>query len=299
MKLFKVIVVMSALMMLSLPAWAGNIPEFDTVGDDSSNFFALENFAQFGVVVQNNAGQFGPVNLYSDFRDPYVDPQGPAELFEEFFTTAGQLQFDPCFGIPSALTDVWNEAIYEWYIVLQMKPESDINLNIYDCVLKHNEFDIFEAAEQTGRYRMPWGELMFELSANPLVSVEAYPGNYPTPAFGQAFEDAIAADLDPEPLILDARTLPGLNVVPMDGQLYTSKAHWTEGIVLKLPKTGETNASGQMEYNLKQGDIIKVKIEIPENNTVDLWYGPNNVILKYIGIIGTWYYAEVEINSGT
>ena len=89
-------------------------------------------------------------------------------------------------------------------------------------------------------------------------------------------------------MVLDARTLPGLVTVALDGVSYTSKAHWPEGIVMALPKTGKTNSSGQNEYNLKQGDIIHVTVEIPpDTNTVDVWYGEDSVLLKYIGIIGT------------
>jgi hypothetical protein len=177
------------------------------------------------------------------------------------------------------MTDAWNQGVYKWRIVLQMKPESDINVNIYDCVLKHNSFDIWEGADQTGRYRAPWGELVFVPTANPTMTVKAIPGPLATPGFTS-------------PLTLDARTLPGLTLVAMEDQLYTSKAHWEEGIVLALPKTGETNTSGQTEYNLKQGDVIEVTVEIPYNNTVDLFYGADNVLLKYIGVIGTWYYGD-------
>jgi hypothetical protein len=99
---------------------------------------------------------------------------------------------------------------------------------------------------------------VFVPTANPIMSVRAIPGPFATPGFAA-------------PITLDARTLPGLTLVAMDEQLYTSKAHWEEGIVLALPKTGETNTSGQTEYNLKQGDVIEVTVAIPSNNTVDLF----------------------------
>jgi len=283
MKLSKLIAVLSVLCMLTVPAWAGNIPEFDAVGCDYTNVFVESNYLQFGQTVDKNVGPYGPINFFSSFYDEY------------FFQTAGQLFPDPCFdGLESALTDAWNEAVYEWQIVLQMKPESDINLNIYDCVLKHNYFSPwgdyssegypeFQAgAEQTGRYRAPWGQLMFVPSANPMVTVQANPGPYATPGFVSSFT-------------MDARTLPGLGLQPMSGKLYTSKAIWDEDLVLVLPETGVSNQSGQTTYNLKQGDKIYVKIEIPpNNNTADIRYGQDSVILKYIGITGTWYYHESE-----
>jgi hypothetical protein len=273
MKLFKFCVVLSALVLISVVAWAGNTPEYDAVGYDYGNFFS-QGTVYYQVV---NNGPNGALERDSAFYE------------EDFDTNAGQLKASPCYGIPAALTDVWNEGTYEWWIVLQMKPEADINLNIYDCVLKHNETNIYEYADQTGRYRMPWGELMFNAAWNPLVSASAIPGPFATTAFAEWY------DANGDELILDARTLPGLVSVPLDGVSYTSKAHWPEGLVLAAPKTGNTNGSGQMEYNLKQGDLIHVKVNIPpDTNTVDVWYGPDSVILKYIGIINTEYFAGVE-----
>jgi hypothetical protein len=282
MKLLKCIVILSAAALLAAPAWAGNIPEFDAVDCDALNFFAAANLVQHVPVVNNNVGPYGPVNFYSVFP-PEFDNDGNLIDGEYFDNTAGQLFPDPCFpGYMSALTDAWNQGIYEWWIVLQMKPESDINLNIYDCVLKHNEFGLFApyyGADQTGRYRADWGQLFFVPSANPSVTAEAIPGEYPTPGFAA-------------PFLMDARVLPGLGIVSLDNALYTSKAHWDEGIVMVLPETGTTNTAGQPVYNLKQGDRIHVTVSIPFNNTVDVRYGPDNVILKYIGIVGTWYYGD-------
>jgi hypothetical protein len=270
MKLFKFAVVLSAVVLISAVAWAGNTPEYDAVGYDYQNFFS-QGAVYYQVV---NNGPNGALEMDSNF------------LAEGFDTNAGQLKASPCYGIPAALTDVWNEGTYEWWIVLQMKPEADINLNIYDCVLKHNETNLYVYADQTGRYRMPWGELMFNAAWNPLVSASATPGPFATTAFTEWYV------ANGEELILDARTMPGLVNVALEGVSYTSKAHWPEGLVIAAPKTGLTNASGQMEYNLKQGDVIHVTVTIPpDTNTVDVWYGPESVLLKYIGIINTEYFA--------
>jgi hypothetical protein len=118
-----------------------------------------------------------------------------------------------------------------------------------------------------------------------MVSASVTPGPYATTAFKEWY------DASGEPLYLDSRGLPGLVDIGLQDQFYTSKAHWPEGIVMKLPKTGKTNASGQLEYNLKQGDLVCVKIQVGPATTVDMWYGPESVILKYIGIIGTEYFA--------
>jgi hypothetical protein len=236
--------------------------------------FAKNTPIHYGQVIDNNIGPNGPINEFSA-----IFPSNPQEYFTQ---GAGQLFPDPCFGkfgLVSALTDAWNESVYEWYIILQMKPESDLNVNIYDCVLKHNEFSPWVAAEQTGRYRADWGQLFFIPTANPSITVKAYAGEYATPGFTGSF-------------IMDARTLPGLDIVALDDVLYTSKGIWGEGIVVVLPETGKTNTSGQTMYNLKQGDRIYVKVTIPYNNSCDIRYGQDSVIVKYIGIIGTWYYGN-------
>lgn len=273
----KMMLILFAVMFVASTAWAGNIPEFDAVGCDWTNVFAANNAAQYGQVVTNVIGPNGQLNKFSagwydwvKIRDVWV--QVPVEYFKQ---TAGQLFPDPCFGtfgLLSALVDVWNEAIYEWFIVLQMKPESDLNINIYDCVLKHNEFSPWGYAEQTGRYRAADGQLWFVKSANPSITVKAYPGPYATPGFVN-------------PFILTARTLPKLDPVPLDGVLYTSKGIWSEGIVVEMPVTTTTT------WALKHGDRIYVKVTVPFNNSADIRYGADSVIVKYIGIVGTYYYG--------
>lgn len=285
MKRFALVVL--AMALISAPAFAGNRPEFDAVGDDSANFF--NGFVETGVIGNAFDGYGNPINVFSDFTEytstvdystcsvasedyPYSKGDVPWEFF---YNTAGTPYPDPCFpGYLSALTDVYNEGVYEWQIVLQMKPESDLNLNIRDCVLKHNEFNPYFSADQTGRYRQPWGQLVFLPGCNPQVTALALPGPYRTSGFKC-------------PLVLDARVLPGLGLVPLTQAFYTSKGIWEEGLVVALPQTGTVNQSGQTEYNLKQGDKIYVRIDIPGCNTVDVRYGASSVVAKYIGVVGT------------
>lgn len=294
MKIRRILAIVAALVMVSTVTWAGNIPEFDAVDCDAKNIFAYSNLSQFWPVIIHNQfpfdGGWAPLNFFSDFTDKVKFPLN----YEKFENTAGQPYPDPCFSTfymesgnsrfffkdyLSALTDAYNEAVYTWWITLQMKPESDINLNIYDCVLKHNEFCVWDSAEQTGRYRADWGQLFFVPTANPSVTAIATPGPFATPGFVT-------------PFILDHRTQPRLRIGATKNVLYSSKANWSEGILLVLPETGTTNTSGETVYNLKQGDRIQVTITIPPNNTADIRYGQDNVILKYIGIIGTWYYGD-------
>lgn len=274
MKLTKMIMIVLTAMLIAAPAFAGNCPEYDAVGCDADNYFADNAFIPLGMVCNNNlgfvesAGIVDRINCYSDFLFDDDENWG-----EKFVQTAGMISPDPCFpGYFSAMTPVWTSAIYKWWIVLQMQPESDINVNIYDCVLKHNLTNIWTDAQQTGRYRAFWGEPIFDPSANPSITVKALDGPY------NSFST----------FIMDARVLPGLDPVAVEDILYTSKALFDEGIVLVMPKTGEINELGQPVKTLKQGDMIKVKIVIPGNNSCDVRYGNDSVIVKYIGVVGNY-----------
>lgn len=274
----KIFLLLIAASIISTPVLAGSRPEFDAVGDDSANIF---NSAVERSIVTSGLDGFGNrIENLSDFKN-FTTPFGPAEFFE---TPAAALSPDPCFyyltgahaPYLSALTTTYNQGVYEWRIVLQMKPQTDINLDITDCVLKTGETDVFGFADQTGRYRMPWGQLFFIPSANPFIAVRVFPGPFATPGFIT-------------PFTMDARTLPALAPVRLNSALLTSKTLSDQTIEMALPATGATNTSGQTVYDLKQGDMIDVIITIPSNSSVDVRYGPDNVVLKYVGIIDTEY----------
>jgi len=311
----RIILCSLAIALIATPAFAGNVPEFDAVECDADNIF--NDWIKGAVIGANMAeSPYGDgyvcINAYSDWQNS-PETINDVYVYEEFFTTAGMTFPDPCFafrppfvawvwGEPgeqghwemgpeqvdayeSALTDAYNSAEYRWRIILQMKPESDIDLNIVDCVVKHNEPYWEWAAEQTGRYRADWGQLFFVPSANPSITVKAIPGPYATPGFEEAF-------------YMDARQLPGLGLMCLENALYTSKALWEEGIVMVMPETGVTNSCGETMFNLKQGDAIVVTVSVPGNNTCDIYYGEDNVVLKYIGIIGTYFLNDDECWTG-
>jgi hypothetical protein len=273
----RILLLLIAALLISAPALGGR-PEFDAVGDDSANVFndAVDQY----LVTSSFDGLGNEIEHFSDFTQ-FTTSFGPAEFFR---TQSGGLYPDPCFYYVtgahapylSALTTTYDSGLYEWRIVLQMKPQSDINLKIIDCVMKTGQTDISSSADQTGRYRQPWGQLVFLPSANPSITVTALPGPFATPGFIT-------------PITMDARVMPGLVPVALNNALYTSMGLWGETIPLALPATGRINDSGQSVYNLKQGDMIDVLIVIPFNNTVDVRYGSDNVVLKYVGIVGTEY----------
>ena len=280
MKMIKIIMAVLTAMLLAVPAFAGSCPEYDAVGCDSQNYFAVNAYMPLGFVCENNVGYvpaegcYDQINCYSDFLWDEEEKWG-----EKFIQNVGMMSPDPCFpGYMSALAPAWggDNNNFKWWIVLQMQPESDINVNIYDCVLKHNLTNIWTDALQTGRYRTCFNEPIFDPNANPSITVKALDGPY------NKFKT----------FIMDARVLPGLDPVAVDGILYTSKALFDEGIVLVMPKTGEVNISAQTMTTLKQGDMIKVIIDIPGTNSSDVRYGNDSVIVKYIGVVGNYMTDE-------
>jgi hypothetical protein len=265
----KLLLVLIAAAFICTPALAGDRPEFDCVGDDSANFF--NDFIK-DLVVANN-----PWNLASDFTDPNLYP------VPEAFIPPVQPTADLCFrdfGYLSAYTQWHRPARYTYYIILQMDPQSDLDVNIVDCVSKHNATTIFGAgpfdgADQTGRTFDWLGNPYFDPGANPRVTAQAIPGEYAV--FGFA-----------APFFLTNRTQGGLFLVPFVDLLYTSKALWEEGLVARMPELGAPAPNG-VEYPLSAGDIIRIDIDIPPTSTTDIRYGSDNVCIKYVGVTNTIY----------
>ncbi len=54
-------------------------------------------------------------------------------------------------------------------------------------------------------------------------------------------------------------------------------------VVTKLPVTGQVNALGEVETDLEMGDLIYVRIDIPRNNTVDVYCHAQSVRVMGIG----------------
>jgi hypothetical protein len=277
---------------VAAPALAGNIPEFDVVGLDSANIF---NDAVKQLVIDNNLLPNGDrLNDFSDWtggapiRPVLPQPPNVNKVPTEWFASTGTPRPDDCFDglvdcagnardYTSYATGAIFPGLYQWLIVLQMAPESDIDLNIRDCVTKQNAFDIWFYAQQTGRWRDANSQLQFRPNLNPLVTVWAIPGPRSSFQFNA-------------PFLMDARAVPTPNLQPvtLDGTVrFTSKALWEEGIVMALP-TGGQGAIGQQQFLLREGDMMFVQFVIPLNHPADVRYGVDNVSLKYIGVVGLY-----------
>lgn len=263
----RMMVVLMGVVFMVVPAFAGNTPTFDAVGNDATNFFAARDFIK-QLVVANNFDTFqNAVEANSNFTTFCF-----AGLKWEAFSSNGSLQADPCFPeYSSYLASPGRTVNYTWRIVLQYQPESDLNVNILDCVMKHNERNPFFYADQTGYYRNGDAVLAFKLEANPKVTVRAYAG-----------VNSVVGTPGSMMGTLVARQIPGLVDLPIDGVLYTTKAFWEEAILAKLPSLGDPPG-----FELVAGDLIEVKVQVPYKTVADVYYGKDNVIIKYIGMVYT------------
>lgn len=284
-----ILLITGVVFMLSAPAWAAVDrlcnPEFDAVGCDATNPLAQGNPIQFANISNNIVdAHFRALNWWSDFTYMTVDPA--AELDPAIYPLAEKLEYftpndpnlmigSPCYPFHAIRATPESVVEFEWAIVLQMEPESDINVSIYDCVMQGTGTELLEDVGQTGRF-YDESFIKFLKADNPSMTIKAYPGR----------------NSDFEPFILDARKLPTLCLTAMDENLYTSKAHWDESIVCVRPENGAINQCGETTYKLKQGDRIKVTVKTQPTNRNDVYYGEDSVMLKYIGYNRTFYYAD-------
>jgi hypothetical protein len=245
-------------------------PEIDLVGQDSQYFFRNDWIGQIFI---NGKDTFGSrINDFSAFQS------------ESFSTNAGQATVDTCYSTParsyfSVLTPTWTEAEYEWEIVLQMKPATDLVLKLNGCVFKTGKNDVWTDGYQTGFYTVPWApnQPVFVSGVNPRLTVQALPG----PMAKEGFSS--------DGFTLDTRRHSGLQVAPLADSLVTIQTLASESIVIALPAEGGINASGQTMHSLSQGDRIKVVVNIPGNTTADVRFGASGAVLQYIGLKGTEY----------
>ena len=56
-----------------------------------------------------------------------------------------------------------------------------------------------------------------------------------------------------------------------------------KSIVTKLPVTGQINAAGETENDLEAGDTIYVRMDVPRQNTVDIYCHSQSVRIQGVG----------------
>ncbi len=244
-------------------------------------------------------GTFPPVNQYTrvggtgqeQFRS-----QGLNSLVEVCETTTAAR------GLKTAKTSAGNAGFYEWFIRLPMKPDGEINIVIQCGVVKPNAVAAWglraiglcaaETGERVGvglcvREEVDPGTSPVIQAALPKITAIAYPGPYNvdfapfkltalknpsnyTLAFG-ASSGAMSNDVSSQ--VLDGSANARILL----------KACMDKTVITKLPVTGQVNAAGEVETDLEAGDMIYVRMDVPRQNTVDIYCHAQSVKVMGIG----------------
>ena len=204
-------------------------------------------------------------------------------------------------GLKNAKTPAGNSGWYEWWIRLPKKPSGEINLVIQCGVVKPNAFAVYgyeamkycaaETGERIGagvcvRQEVDPGVSPVQNTALPKITAVVYPGPYNdfTPFNLTAWKNPSAYTLTVDP-ITQAMSNNGNSQV-LDGSSNARillKACMDKTIVTKLPVTGQLNALGQSETDLEAGDLIKIRMDVPRQNSVDIYCSGQSAKLAGVG----------------
>ena len=256
----------------------------------------------------------------SDFGSAFLCPSACSESFK--YQASGVDQPEVCCAanaiepaVPAiecpdrewwgrtALISAGNAGWYEWTIALPKKPEGELNLEMQCGVLKPNSWAFAEynainiCAAVTGE---PVGPNCTRVTGSPLITsglprleVIAHPGcnNDFTPFHLTSYKNpgqyVITRATDPQcppgfPCLHDSASLKVLDGTI--GSRIALKACLEKTILVKWPKAGEVNELGEEEAALEAGDLLKVRMVIPNANTVDVYCSQYSVTIGGIGI---------------
>jgi hypothetical protein len=194
-----------------------------------------------------------------------------------------------------------NAGWYEWWVRVPKKPSGEINLVIQCGVVKPNAFAVYdfdsvalcaaEAGERIGagtcvREEVDPGVSPVNNTALPKITAIAYPGPYNsfTPFNLTAFKNPSSYTLTFD--AVTAAISDGNTSQILDGSSNARillKTCMDKTVVTKLPVTGQLNAMGQTETDLEAGDIIKVRMDVPRQNTVDIYCHAQSLRLAGVG----------------
>ncbi len=217
------------------------------------------------------------------------------------------------FGEPNAVITKQNAGYFEWWIRLPKKPSGQINICIQCGVLKPNTFTPFtgfnaveECAAETGE-RIGTGfctQDQVEPPMNPIVNTAlprlkaaAFAGPYAIanwePFHLTAFKNPSNYNLttvketngsspsNGTPSMTNSGSLQRLDGTTNSRILL--KSCMDKCIVVKIPVTGQINAAGEMEWDLEAGDLIWIRMDVPINNTVDIYCHAQSARIAGIG----------------
>jgi hypothetical protein len=205
------------------------------------------------------------------------------------------------FGNPNAVITKQNAGYFEWFIRLPKKPSGEINICIQCGVLKPNTFTpmtgffaVEECAAETGeRIGTGWctndqkepNENPVVYGALPRITAIVYPGPQ-APVDFKPFH--LTAFKNPSTYNLSAnRTMTNsTSLQVLDGSNNTRvllKSCMEKCVVAKIPVTNQVNVLGDTEYDLEAGDLIYVRMDVPINNTVDIYCHSQSARVAGIG----------------
>ena len=253
-------------------------------------------------------GSFPPVNQYTraggtgteQFRSQTLNSL--PEVCHVVNDGAPTLLSDGFITLPNAKTPAGNSGFYEWYIRVPKKPDGEINIVIECGVVKPNAVAVYheqaielcaaETGERIGagvcvRQEVDPGVSPVIQTALPKITAVAYPGPYNvafSPFHLTAFKNPSAYTLAFD-AVTGAMSDNGNSQI-LDGSANARillKACMDKTVVTKLPVTGQINQAGETENDLEAGDLIWVRIDVPRQNTVDIYCHAQSVRVAGIG----------------
>jgi hypothetical protein len=320
-KMRRLVSLMLALVMVS-PALAGEAPYIAIVGNDKDAiaFYISPKYKQFmhdqelfSVPVCDGAF---PTAYSVDYHPEYEPgceqfrsrtPVNQPEVCDINGYTEGVNYFSD-YGQANSVTRKGYSGWYEWYVRLPERPSGEINLVLQCGVLHPNAFAFLgydavglcagETGQKLGtglctRAEIKKGQNPVDKRALPMITAMAYPGPYSVDSNGAPLW---------APFKLTAYKNPGTNN-PFVGRTLVNgeaaqvldgsdrarillKSCMDETLVVKLPATGQiVPENGGVEHELVAGDLIYVRMDIPETNTMDIYCHEQS--LKVMGIGGS------------
>jgi hypothetical protein len=223
-------------------------------------------------------------------------------------------------GEPNAVITKGSAGYFEWWIRLPKKPNGEINICIQCGVLKPNTFlpldfeAIKQCAAETGerigrgfctRNQVDEDVNPIVNSALPKITVWAYPGPFANENWAPfrltayknpgtynltTSEDATeGATTDPEAdgAVKEGPMRNSVALQVLDGSTNARvllKSCMDKCIIAKIPVSDQVNARGDTEQDLEAGDLIKVRLDVPYNNTVDIYCHSQSTKIMGIGV---------------
>jgi len=295
-----------AVLFMVAPAMAGEDPYIAIVGNDQTaadTFYFSDKYTQFmydqtvfGVdVCFTKTGVPQSCEIFKA-QTPVIQPE-----VCDLAATVKTPPFPGNRGLKNAKTPAGNSGWYEWWIRVPKKPSGEINIVIQCGVIKPNAFAVYgydavelcaaETGERIGagvcvRQEVDPGVSPVIKEALPKITAIAYPGPYNdfSPFHLTAFKNPSAYSLTFDP-VSGAMSDNGNSQV-LDGTSNARillKACMDKTIVTKLPVTDQINSMGEAETDLEAGDLIKVRMDVPRQNSVDIYCHEQSARLMGVG----------------